>query len=284
MTHDIWNPWHGCHKCSAGCANCYMYALDAQRGVESSSNEVRLTKALKYPLSKTKDGAYKLKPGERIRTNMTSDTFIEEADEWRDQMWDIIRQRPDLIFWLLTKRPERIEGHLPEDWGDGWENVMLNITCENQEAADKRIPILLSTKAKHKGIVAAPLLESIDCRKYRVNFHWYETGTNFWVGNRNYWISTKSGQTKVAYVYGFNQRYFEPEYKLYSTEDGHLLTPQEKRIKRYNLNRCLLCSNQELCNGCEECGHCGPPRMVDREEFLNAQAALSASYLRQFVL
>ena len=321
MTHDIWNPWHGCHKCSAGCANCYMYALDAQRGVEASSNEVRLTKALKYPLSKTRDGSYKLKPGERIRTNMTSDTFIEEADEWRDQMWDIIRQRPDLIFWILTKRPERIEGHLPEDWGDGWENVMLNITCENQETADKRIPILLNTKAKHKGIVAAPLLGGIDftealtsgqmeeisvggenydnprpcrlewvqkiafdCRKYRVNFHWYETGTNFWVGDKNYWISTKSGQTKVAYVYGFNQRYFEPEYKLYSTEDGHLLTPQEKRIKRYNLNRCLLCSNQELCNGCEECGHCGPPRMVDREEFLNAQAALSADYLRQFVL
>ena len=69
MTHDIWNPWHGCHKCSAGCANCYMYALDAQRGVESSSNEVRLTKALKYPLSKTRDGSYKLKPGERIQND-----------------------------------------------------------------------------------------------------------------------------------------------------------------------------------------------------------------------
>lgn len=30
--HDIWNPWHGCKKCSEGCKNCYMYFLDEQRG------------------------------------------------------------------------------------------------------------------------------------------------------------------------------------------------------------------------------------------------------------
>ena len=23
-----WNPWHGCHKCSEGCQNCYAYFLD----------------------------------------------------------------------------------------------------------------------------------------------------------------------------------------------------------------------------------------------------------------
>lgn len=25
--HDIWNPWHGCVKCSEGCEHCYMYFL-----------------------------------------------------------------------------------------------------------------------------------------------------------------------------------------------------------------------------------------------------------------
>ena len=29
--HDIWNPWHGCVKCSEGCQNCYMYFLDRMR-------------------------------------------------------------------------------------------------------------------------------------------------------------------------------------------------------------------------------------------------------------
>ena len=28
---DIWNPWHGCVKCSEGCRNCYMYFLDRVR-------------------------------------------------------------------------------------------------------------------------------------------------------------------------------------------------------------------------------------------------------------
>lgn len=29
--HDIWNPWHGCVKCSEGCQHCYMYFLDRVR-------------------------------------------------------------------------------------------------------------------------------------------------------------------------------------------------------------------------------------------------------------
>jgi protein gp37 len=31
----------------------------------------------------------------------------------------VIRQRPDLRWQILTKRPERIAEHLPADWGDG---------------------------------------------------------------------------------------------------------------------------------------------------------------------
>ena len=30
--HDIWNPWHGCVKCSEGCQNSYMDYNDARRG------------------------------------------------------------------------------------------------------------------------------------------------------------------------------------------------------------------------------------------------------------
>ena len=55
-THDIWNPWHGCHKCSPGCLNCYMYAFDEMRGVQTSSDEVRKTKNMNYPLQKYRAG------------------------------------------------------------------------------------------------------------------------------------------------------------------------------------------------------------------------------------
>jgi hypothetical protein len=51
-----------------------------------------------------------------------------------------IRKRSDVVFLLLTKRPQRIRECLPEDWGDGWDNIFLNVTCENQSRADERIP------------------------------------------------------------------------------------------------------------------------------------------------
>ncbi|MBD5369724.1 MAG: DUF5131 family protein [Bacteroides sp.] len=36
----IWNPWHGCHRISAGCRHCYMFRGDALRGVARPSDEV----------------------------------------------------------------------------------------------------------------------------------------------------------------------------------------------------------------------------------------------------
>ena len=51
---------------------------------------------------------------------LSTDFFVEEADEWRDEAWRIIRQRPDIVFRLLTKRAHRIKDCLPKDWGDGY--------------------------------------------------------------------------------------------------------------------------------------------------------------------
>lgn len=163
--HDIWNPWHGCRKASEGCANCYMFTMDRWRGLDGSV--VRRNKAgFRYPLSRSRDGSLKVLPGELIRVCMTSDFFVEEADPWREEAWDVIRQRPDVKFWLLTKRPERLATCLPDDWGAGWANVMLNVTCENQRRADERIPVLLATPARHKGIMCAPLIGRVSIERY----------------------------------------------------------------------------------------------------------------------
>ena len=139
--HDTWNPWHGCKKISEGCANCYMYFLDQIRAQDGAL--IRLTNNMKKPLAKNRKGEYKIKSGELIRVCMTSDFFLEEADTWRTKAWDIMRIRSDVKFFLLTKRPERILSCLPSDWKDGWENIMINVTAENQKRADERIPILL---------------------------------------------------------------------------------------------------------------------------------------------
>ena len=62
--HDIWNPWHGCVRCSEGCENCYMYFLDEMR--DNNGADIYLTSAARYPLSKDRKGRYKIRSGEKI--------------------------------------------------------------------------------------------------------------------------------------------------------------------------------------------------------------------------
>ena len=140
-----------------------MYYNDAIRG-KNGAEIYRTKTGFRYPLSKERSGQYKVKSGEMLRVCMNSDFFLEEADPWRDEAWEIIHQRPDVKFFLLTKRPERVAACLPYDWGDGWENVMFNVTCENQLRADERIPILLELPFKHKGIMCAPFIGPVSIK------------------------------------------------------------------------------------------------------------------------
>lgn len=102
----IWNPWHGCKKISSGCENCYVYRRDMQFGKDSSI----VTKTLDFnlPVKKNRNGEYKLQSkNEPIYTCMTSDFFIEDADQWRDEVWNFIKIRSDLSFVIITKRIHR---------------------------------------------------------------------------------------------------------------------------------------------------------------------------------
>jgi len=67
----------------------------------------------------------RLGPTLLVFTCSLSDFFIEEADAWRDEVWEIIRATPHLTYQILSKRPERMRDRLPPDWGDGYENVWL---------------------------------------------------------------------------------------------------------------------------------------------------------------
>lgn len=161
----IWNPWHGCRKISPGCLNCYVYRRDASFGKDSS--QILKTKNFSLPLLKTKSGEYKVKREDgKVYTCMTSDFFLPEADVWRSDVWEIIRSRPDLEFVIITKRIERFNIELPLDWGEGYRNVTVVCTCENQETADKRLPFFLKLPIQRREISAEPMLERIDIEKY----------------------------------------------------------------------------------------------------------------------
>ena len=161
----IWNPWHGCRKVSPGCRNCYVYRRDAEFGKDSSI--VTKTSTFDLPLKRDRRKAYKLQPEDGpVYTCMTSDFFIREADEWRPEIWKMIRAREDLNFVIITKRIERFMECIPPDWGQGYENVTVCCTCENQEMADRRLPVFLEMPVRHKETIHEPMLGEIHIEKY----------------------------------------------------------------------------------------------------------------------
>mgnify|MGYP001385273791 CR=1 FL=1 len=166
-----WNPWHGCHKLSAGCRNCYVYRMDGKHGMDAGI--VRKTNSFYLPISHARDGSYKIPSGTMIWTCFTSDFLLEDADDWRREAWRMIRERSDCAFFFITKRITRFGECIPDDWGDGYPNVSVCCTTENQAKADERLPVFKGAPILHKGIVCEPLLERIDLSGYLGD----------WVGN-----------------------------------------------------------------------------------------------------
>lgn len=159
-----WNLWHGCDKKSEGCLHCYVYRID--EGYERDAREVKKTSAFNLPVRRARDGSYKIPPGELVYTCFTSDFLLDKADEWRADAWSMIRERSDLDFLFITKRIERFEKTAPPDWGNGYDNVIIGCTCENQRRADERLPIFLSLPIKHRFIITEPLLSGIKLERY----------------------------------------------------------------------------------------------------------------------
>ncbi len=221
----LWNPWHGCKKISEGCRHCYVYRIDSKHGKDPS--EVTRNKDFDLPVKRKRNGEYKIPSGETVYTCFSSDFLLEDADEWRNDAWECMRMRRDLNFIFLTKRIHRLKEALPDDWGEGYDNVIIGCTCENQQMADIRLPIFMSLQIKHRIVISEPLLGEIDfsglvdnrvekfvvggesgdearicdfewvkkihsfCVENNIPFFFKQTGANFKKGNRIYSIPRK---------------------------------------------------------------------------------------------
>ena len=159
-----WNPWHGCKKYSPGCMHCYVYRRDGKYELDAS--QVRKNAAFDLPVRRLRSGAYKLLGPQLVYTCFTSDFFLDEADDWRTEAWQMMRERADLQFFLITKRILRFYEQLPPDWGEGYANVAIGVTCENQAMADERLPFFEQLPIRHKSIICEPMLEAVDFSPY----------------------------------------------------------------------------------------------------------------------
>ncbi len=150
-TDHSWNPWQGCRKVSPGCLHCYMYR-DKHRFGHDPETVVRSKPATFAAPLKWKEPA-------KVFVCSWSDFFIEDADAWRDEAWEIMRRTPHLTYMLLTKRAENIKDRLPPDWP--MKNVWLGVTAENQETANKRIPLLLDIPAVCRFVSVEPMISPV---------------------------------------------------------------------------------------------------------------------------
>ncbi len=158
---SFWNPWHGCTRVSPGCRHCWMMRRDAEHGRDGSV--VARTQAFRLPLARDRRGRWKLSPADgTVVACLTSDFFHPAADAWRPEAWSMMRERADLDFLIITKRPERFHAGLPPDWGDGWDNVHLACTCENQAMAALRLPVLEALPLRRRSVVIEPMLGPVD--------------------------------------------------------------------------------------------------------------------------
>ena len=158
-----WNPWRGCRKLSEGCLHCYIHKGDAKRGVDTQ--DIHKTEDFDKPIQKKKDGSYKMKAG-LVYLCFSTDFLLSEADPWREEVWQMIKERNDCTFLFLTKRIDRFKECMPRDWDSHYSHVIVCTTIENQMTADYRLPIFQELPIKHKCITAQPLIEKIHIENY----------------------------------------------------------------------------------------------------------------------
>lgn len=212
-THHTFNPWIGCTKVSPACDNCYAETWDKRYNGGThwgAKAERRRTKTWGMPVKWNKQAEAS---GRRLRVFCASlaDVFDNQVpEEWRTDLWELIKSTPHLDWLLLTKRPQNIKKMLPADWGKGWQNVWLGTTVENQQEADRRIPHLSKIPAEVKFLSMEPLLGDVDISQYlKFQISWVivggESGPNYRMGNADWFRSLRDQCQDASVPFLFKQ-------------------------------------------------------------------------------
>lgn len=189
---DSWNPLqdkrkgksgngYHCTKVSPGCANCYAEKTNALRGnghaFDSRLAEFELVeKTLQKPLHWRKP--------RRVFVQSMGDLFHEDMPfELIDRVFMVMALCPDHTFMLLTKRPEialayliyiAVSVNVPLKELVLPKNVWWGVTAENQEQADRRVPVLLQIPAAVRFVSVEPMLGGINLEFAQCTCPWPE--------------------------------------------------------------------------------------------------------------
>ena len=155
-TESTWNPITGCTKISSGCKFCYAEVM-ARRleamGVSKYKNGFKLAlhpDVLSEP--------YSWKKSKMIFVNSMSDLFHKDVPlAFIQSVFKVIRENPQHVFQILTKRADVLRYYDSEQWLDWSHNLWMGATVENKESLH-RIDMLRDTGARVKFLSLEPLL------------------------------------------------------------------------------------------------------------------------------
>ena len=158
-TESTWNPLTGCSKISSGCLNCYAEVMSRRllaMGNEKYRNGFKLTlhpEVLKEP--------YLWKRPRMIFVNSMSDLFHKDVPvEYIQSIFKAIKDNPQHVFQVLTKRADILRYYDSEGWLDWPHNLWMGVTVENEDVVN-RIDNLRNTGARVKFLSCEPLLSSL---------------------------------------------------------------------------------------------------------------------------
>jgi protein gp37 len=172
-TDASWNPVVGCTKVSPGCTNCYAEKIAERFGGRGSFAIVRHSEdKLDLPL--------RWRRPRRVFVNSMSDLFHDAVPTpFIARVFAVMARTPHHTYQLLTKRHGRMRSLLTSadfttlvrraagDTEVVWPlpNLWLGVSVEDQQRADLRIPVLLSTPATVRWLSCEPLLGPIDLHR-----------------------------------------------------------------------------------------------------------------------
>lgn len=160
--HHSFNPWIGCTRISPACDHCYAAVINHRFGGKNwgtgaprpRTSEGNWTRPLAWDRAAARDNIRR-----RVFCASLADVFDNEVQqEWRDDLFTLIRQTPHLDWLLLTKRVVNVPSMLPADWGTGYPNVWLGVTAVNQNEVERDIPKLQRIPAAIHWLSMEPLL------------------------------------------------------------------------------------------------------------------------------
>ncbi len=181
-TEMTWNPVTGCDRVSPGCDHCYALTLARRLNAMGNPRYQRDGRprtsgpgfGVTLHWDKVDEPKRRHKPTMYF-VNSMSDLFHDDVPgEFITSVLDVMAETPWHTYQVLTKRPRRMmsiinsHGVAP--------NVWIGTSVEDQEWADRRLPLLTEVEAGIRFLSCEPLLGPVDLREWLHKLNWVIVG------------------------------------------------------------------------------------------------------------